>query len=132
MRNDHFSPCHVLICVSAWLLNLRGDDIPFNPVFHSYLFVSLSQAVLFIEPSKVAPAVDDYLNTIGVERQEYNEVWSFLRLKPWGEGKVCAAQSQQLPKLTGGLRIGYHHSSDFLRHLADLDEYAVHRAAFVC
>ncbi|KZT65340.1 Creatinase/aminopeptidase [Daedalea quercina L-15889] len=72
----------------AWLLNLRGDDIPFNPVFHSYLFVSLSQAVLFIEPSKVSTAVDEYLHSIGVERQEYNEVWSFLRLKPWGEGKV--------------------------------------------
>ncbi|KAH9932540.1 uncharacterized protein B0H18DRAFT_1083271 [Fomitopsis serialis] len=57
---------------------LRGDDIPFNPVFHSYLFVSLSQAVLFVEPSK----------SIGVERQDYNEVWSYLRLKPWGEGKV--------------------------------------------
>ncbi|EPS97203.1 hypothetical protein FOMPIDRAFT_38540 [Fomitopsis schrenkii] len=72
----------------AWLLNLRGDDIPFNPVFHSYLFVSLSQAVLFIEPAKVSPAVDEYLESIGVERQEYNEVWSFLRLKSWGEGKV--------------------------------------------
>ena len=74
---------------TAWLLNLRGDDIPFNPVFHSYLFVSLSQAVLFIEPAKVSPAVDEYLHSVGVERQEYNEVWSFLRLKPWGEGKVC-------------------------------------------
>lgn len=80
-------------CKTAWLLNLRGDDIPFNPVFHSYLFVSLSQAVLFIEPAKVSPAVDEYLRSINVECKEYNEVWSFLRLKPWGEGRVRALGS---------------------------------------
>ncbi|KAF9806572.1 hypothetical protein IEO21_08640 [Rhodonia placenta] len=72
----------------AWLLNLRGDDIPFNPVFHSYLFVSLDEAILFIEPAKVSAEVDEYLRSISVERKEYNQIWSFLRLKPWGEGKV--------------------------------------------
>lgn len=72
----------------AWLLNLRGDDIPFNPVFHSYLFVSAEQAILFIEPAKVSAEVDDYLASIGVQRQEYNAVWTFLRQKSWGEGRV--------------------------------------------
>ncbi|KZT04219.1 Creatinase/aminopeptidase [Laetiporus sulphureus 93-53] len=72
----------------AYVLNLRGDDIPFNPVFHAYLFVSLTQAILFIEPAKVSKEVDEYLQSIGVERMEYNEIWGFIRRKPWGEGKV--------------------------------------------
>lgn len=33
----------------AWLTNLRADDIPCNPVFVSYAFISLSKAVLFID-----------------------------------------------------------------------------------
>lgn len=77
-----------LACV-AWLLNLRGEDIPFNPLFYSYLFVSLDQAILFVDKDKVGDEVSDYLNTIGVERREYNDIWTFLRRKEWGEGKVC-------------------------------------------
>ncbi|PCH35935.1 Creatinase/aminopeptidase [Wolfiporia cocos MD-104 SS10] len=72
----------------AYLLNLRGDDIPFNPVFHSYLFVGLNNIVLFVEPEKVTQELDEYLHSISVERLPYNEVWSYLRRKPWGEGKV--------------------------------------------
>ena len=36
----------------AWLTNLRADDIPCNPVFVSYAFVSLSKAVLFIDRNR--------------------------------------------------------------------------------
>ena len=80
-ESDYFSSI-------AWLLNLRGDDIPFNPVFHSYLFVSLTTAILFIEPAKVTPEIEHYLQSIGVDRRDYNEIWTFLRRKDWGEGKV--------------------------------------------
>ena len=31
----------------AWITNLRGDDVPFNPVFLSHLFISQDKAVLF-------------------------------------------------------------------------------------
>lgn len=33
----------------AWITNLRADDIQCNPVFVSYLFISLSKSVLFID-----------------------------------------------------------------------------------
>ena len=36
----------------AWLTNLRADDIPCNPVFVSYAFISLSKAVLFIDKKR--------------------------------------------------------------------------------
>ncbi|RPD54446.1 Creatinase/aminopeptidase [Lentinus tigrinus ALCF2SS1-7] len=72
----------------AWLLNLRGDDIPFNPIFHSYLFVGLENAILFIEPVKISGEVQTYLQSIGVTTRDYNDIWSFLRRKEWGEGNV--------------------------------------------
>lgn len=36
----------------AWLTNLRANDIPCNPVFVSYAFISLSKAVLFIDKKR--------------------------------------------------------------------------------
>ena len=48
------------------MLNLRGDDIPFNPVFHSYLFVGLESAIVFIEDSKLTEEVKGYLTSISV------------------------------------------------------------------
>lgn len=76
-----------LACI-AWVLNLRGDDIPFNPVFHAYLFVSAEQAILFIDPAKITEGVDEYLKSINVQRREYNDVWSFMRRKEWGDGRI--------------------------------------------
>jgi len=73
---------------SAYLLNLRGNDIPFNPLFQSYLFVSLNRAILFTDSVKVKEDVRDYLLGLHVERKEYNDIWSFLRRREWGEGKV--------------------------------------------
>jgi Xaa-Pro aminopeptidase len=73
---------------SAYVLNLRGDDIPFNPVFVSYLFIGLDRAVLFVDQEKIEPPVRKYLQNLGVELRDYNGIWSFLRAREWGMGKV--------------------------------------------
>ena len=36
----------------AWMLNLRGSDIPFNPVFFSYLFLTHQSVYFFVEQSR--------------------------------------------------------------------------------
>ncbi|KAI0305476.1 Creatinase/aminopeptidase [Multifurca ochricompacta] len=72
----------------AYVLNLRGDDIPFNPVFVSYLYIGLDRVILFIEQEKVEPPVREYLQNLKVEIRDYNGIWSFLRTREWGEGKV--------------------------------------------
>ena len=36
----------------AWTLNLRGSDIPFNPVFFSYLFLTGETVYFFVEQSR--------------------------------------------------------------------------------
>jgi Xaa-Pro aminopeptidase len=72
----------------AYLLNLRGWDILFNSVFQAYFFISLDRAVLFIDSVKVTGEVCDYLHSLGVERMDYSDFWSFLRRREWGEGKI--------------------------------------------
>ena len=47
----------------AWLLNLRGNDLPYSPLVESYVFLSLDRIVLFIRPEKVTGAIREHLNS---------------------------------------------------------------------
>ncbi|KAG9044466.1 hypothetical protein FS837_008111 [Tulasnella sp. UAMH 9824] len=72
----------------AWILNLRGSDLPFTPVFHAYLFVSLAAAVLFVDRKKVSSEVERYLKEMNVVLRDYGDVFTFLRTGGWGAGRV--------------------------------------------
>jgi Xaa-Pro aminopeptidase len=58
----------------AWTLNLRGSDVECNPVFISYLLITLDSATLFIEPAKLTPELVAYLKSIGVTCEPYNNI----------------------------------------------------------
>ncbi|OCK81774.1 Creatinase/aminopeptidase [Lepidopterella palustris CBS 459.81] len=45
----------------AWLYNLRGNDIPYNPVFFSYAVVTPTAATLYLDESKLSPDVKLHL-----------------------------------------------------------------------
>lgn len=40
----------------AWLFNLRGQDIPYNPVFTAYALITPKTAQLFVDSSRIRPA----------------------------------------------------------------------------
>lgn len=42
----------------AWLLNLRGSDVDFNPVFFAYCVVTMEDVVLFIDKEKLTPEIE--------------------------------------------------------------------------
>jgi Xaa-Pro aminopeptidase len=58
----------------AWLLNLRGSDIPFNPVFFAFVLVSAdSDIVLFIDSAKVtSDEVQQHLKTFNITIKDYD------------------------------------------------------------
>ena len=62
----------------AWTLNLRGDDVPCNPVFVSYLLIEPETAVLYINPEKVSPEVAAYLSGQGVTTRPYGDIGTDL------------------------------------------------------
>jgi Xaa-Pro aminopeptidase len=66
----------------AWMLNLRGSDVHCNPVFVSYLLVTMQRVTLFVDSRKLDDTVKDYLRSIGVEHKEYSEVGDALRRYP--------------------------------------------------
>lgn len=45
----------------AWLFNLRGNDIPYNPVFFSYAAVTHTTATLYVDSHKLNKEVTEYL-----------------------------------------------------------------------
>lgn len=62
----------------AWLFNLRGSDIPYNPVFFAYAIVTRDDATLFANPASVPHDVRDYLSQNNVAVLEYDKVWPAL------------------------------------------------------
>ncbi|XP_041111843.1 xaa-Pro aminopeptidase 2 isoform X2 [Polyodon spathula] len=65
MMEDASKPTAVLLSAldeTAWLFNLRGNDIPYNPFFFSYTLLTLDEIWLFVEPSRVSMEIKEYLN----------------------------------------------------------------------
>lgn len=63
----------------AWTLNLRGEDIDYNPLFISYLAVEPQRAVLFIQPGKISTTVVATLRQqAGVEVAPYETFADYL------------------------------------------------------
>ena len=56
----------------AWLFNLRADDIPHNPVFISYAFISMDEAILFTDKKVSLPSISV---------MPYESVWKTVREK---------------------------------------------------
>ncbi len=63
----------------AWTLNLRGNDIEYNPVFVSYLLVCDNSVTLYTKQDKLTQEVLDYLAAENVELKDYNEIGSDLK-----------------------------------------------------
>ncbi len=55
----------------AWLFNLRGSDIPYNPVFRAYALVALERVALFTDLERLTPSARQVLAEAGVELWPY-------------------------------------------------------------
>lgn len=67
-----------LDCV-AWLMNIRADDIEYNPFAISYAAVFTDSAYLFINTKRVLPETLDYLKENGVTVREYEVIDDALK-----------------------------------------------------
>ncbi|MFG0408875.1 aminopeptidase P family protein [Pseudomonas sp. FYR_11] len=62
----------------AWLFNLRGSDVSYNPVFLAFTLVSQQQAMLFVGQGKVDAHLRQVLASDGVEVRDYSEAGQAL------------------------------------------------------
>jgi Xaa-Pro aminopeptidase len=62
----------------AWLLNLRGADVDYNPVFLAHLLLDEQQATLFVGEGKVSDALRARLEADGVRLAPYADAAAAL------------------------------------------------------
>ncbi|MCI0915195.1 aminopeptidase P family protein [Pseudomonas putida] len=68
----------------AWLFNLRGSDVSYNPVFVSFALISQQQATLFVGAGKVDEHLRQVLEADGIEVRDYSQVGEALSAIPAG------------------------------------------------
>jgi len=69
----------------AWLYNIRGTDVAYNPIATGYAAVTASRALLFMDPEKIPTGVRGALEADGIELRGYGEIDEFLRTLTPGE-----------------------------------------------
>lgn len=60
----------------AWLFNLRGSDVDYNPVFLSYAVIEKESAHLFVDEDKLSPEICSCLEEIDVKLHPYDEIYT--------------------------------------------------------
>ncbi|MCF7530059.1 aminopeptidase P family protein [Neisseria lisongii] len=58
----------------AWLTNLRGDDVSYNPVFLSYLLIGEQTATLFVDESKLNTEAKTALQAAAIDVAPYGDI----------------------------------------------------------
>lgn len=64
----------------AWLCNIRGNDVKFNPVALSYVLINENYANLYINNDKIDDNTKEKLKNEGFEIYEYDEIEEHVKL----------------------------------------------------
>jgi Xaa-Pro aminopeptidase len=92
----------------AWLFNLRGSDVNFNPVFVAHALIEPDTATLFVSEGKVPAQVRDHLLADSVQVAPYEAAATALAALDAGSTllvdprRITAGMRQQVP---AGVRV---------------------------
>ena len=87
----------------GWVLNLRGRDVAFNPVFYAYLWVEHFNCYLFVDEQKVDGNLRSQLEKDGIELIDYNSIYKKIK-KLSKEKKVAIDYSVTNARIFNQLR----------------------------
>lgn len=82
----------------AWLFNLRGSDIPYNPVFFSYAAITPTTATIYLDAEKLTADAKEHLGK-DVTIRPYEAL--FTDLKSLSESAGSETQTNGAPKTNG-------------------------------
>lgn len=66
----------------AWLFNIRGNDVRYNPVVLAYAVISRDSAFLFAANNSFSETLKTMLRQDGVRLKEYDQLYPFLKQLP--------------------------------------------------
>ena len=87
----------------AWLTNLRGADVEYNPVFLAHLLIDATRATLFVGAGKLPAALATQLATDGFALADYSAAAPALAALPSGSSllvdprRITLGFRQQVP-----------------------------------
>lgn len=76
------SASYHLICTLddiAWLFNIRGNDVPFNPVVVAYSLITEDKVLLYIFGEKISEEDKNVLSEDGIEIKDYYSVYDDVK-----------------------------------------------------
>lgn len=59
----------------AWLYNLRGSDVDFNPVFLAYTIIEHNKATIYMDQRKLSKTLMDKYTGFGIEFKPYDAIY---------------------------------------------------------
>ncbi|WP_371567005.1 aminopeptidase P family protein [Pedobacter sp. AJM] len=73
---EHQANVHVISSLDdlAWLFNIRGNDVSYNPVVLCYALITINEVTLYLNHQKLSPADANLLAERGVKLKEYHEI----------------------------------------------------------
>ena len=103
---DAGADCHLLAALDdiAWLFNLRGGDVPYNPVFMAYALLTPQETVLYAAPAAFSADLTAALGKYGITLRPYGQIYEDLAALPHGsrvlldEDAVNVALCRALPQ----------------------------------
>ncbi|WP_235290706.1 aminopeptidase P family protein [Portibacter lacus] len=66
----------------AWIFNIRGKDVQYNPVAYSYALITHEAATLFIDIAKVPTNLIDLFEMENIDLKPYDNIWKALNEIP--------------------------------------------------
>ena len=76
-----YADVHIITTLDdiVWLFNIRGNDIPCNPVVLSYLMVTGENLFFYVNPQVISDEVRSYLESLGVTIRPYNDIYADVK-----------------------------------------------------
>ncbi|MCI9541144.1 MAG: aminopeptidase P family protein [Lachnospiraceae bacterium] len=85
----------------AWLLNIRGNDVTYNPVVLSYVIVRKEECLLFIQPGALSEVVQKELEQDAIKIYPYHSVYQYIRAIPETETVLLSKKRVNYAILSG-------------------------------
>ena len=63
----------------AWLFNIRGNDVEYNPVVIAYAVLEADKCTLFVDANKIDSPAQNYLDFNNINVQPYEAVYDYIR-----------------------------------------------------
>ncbi|MEZ2721435.1 aminopeptidase P family protein [Paenalcaligenes hominis] len=89
----------------AWLLNLRGNDVVYNPVFMAHVLLTLDDVILFVDANKITNEVQHYLTQHQISVLPYEQLSHALAALPHSSSLLVAPHAVTVGTLAAASQV---------------------------